>query len=259
MKVELENVTVSFKQKKNVILEDITFTIQPGEVVAMLGFSGAGKSTLVKLISSFIKPQSGTAKINGNNIILGRPYTNLGYLSQASDKMLFPWLTVEKNIYYALKSRKKLTKENRQFCESIIEVLNLSHRRKAYPFTLSGGEQKRLSLGMVLSYRPDLILLDEPFAGLDLELTKNLWDVLYLQFRNYKPTVLFITHSLDEAALLADRTMFITKTRRLLVDNKCSNDFAIPQSIPRYELMNNLSTTAYKEHLLSLFNQSLRE
>ncbi len=259
MTIELENVSVSFDFPKTEVLKNLNFKINEREVVAMLGYSGAGKSTIIKIISSFIKPTTGKAKINGNEIEKGHPYKKLGYLCQSSEKMLFPWLTVEQNVLYSLKLRGELNPMTRKYCNGLIESLNLSHRTKSYPYKLSGGEQKRLSLAVVLSYQPDLLLLDEPFAGLDLELTKNLWDVLYKEFETEKPTVLFVTHSLDEAALLANRTVFITKSQTLLKDSMKAADFNIPLTFPRYELLNHPSVIAYKQHLLSLFNQSLNE
>lgn len=259
MTIELKNISIGFEFPKTEVLKNVNLKVNKEEVVALLGYSGAGKSTLIKIISAFLEPTTGEVSIDERKVKRGKPDRKLGYLCQSAEKMLFPWLTVENNVQYPLYLREKLDEGGRKYCEQLLQSLNLSHRKKSYPQKLSGGELKRASLAMTLSYKPEIILLDEPFSGLDLELTKNLWDILYNEFENRKPTVLFITHSLDEAALLAHKTVFITKSKSLLIDDKTSENFKIPKTVPRYELLNHPDVVRYKQHLLSLFDQSLNE
>ena len=137
MSIEIRN--LSFKYPKTNVLQNINLKIESGEVVALMGGSGSGKSTLIKIISSFLQPTSGDVLINENAVQVNKPYTSIAYVSQSSIKTLFPWLTVEDNIYYPNKLRGKLDTEAKQYCDELLSILKLEEKRKAFPLELSGG------------------------------------------------------------------------------------------------------------------------
>ncbi len=259
MKIEFQNVFLSFENARIDVLKNVNFHVNTGETLAILGYSGAGKSTILKMVASFMAPTSGHIYIDDNQIKKGNPHKKLGYLCQSSEKMLFPWMNVEQNVIYPLKLRGEAIPSNINYCNYLLKILNLSHRVKSYPGDLSGGEQKRLALAIVLSYKPDILLLDEPFAGLDLELSQQLWDIVYSEIEKRKPTVLLVTHSFDEAALLADRVIFISKSLTIKENENSAISFNIPRTLPRYEQLNHPSVVKYKQFLLNLFKSSLNE
>ena len=195
--------------------------IEKGEVVALMGRSGCGKSTLIKVISSYIKPTNGEVVVDAN----------LAYVSQSSHKTLFPWLNVENNVRYPNKLRKTLNDESVEYCDKLLDVFKIGHLRKYYPTKLSQGEQKRLSLAVALSYKPEIILLDEPFTGIDFKLSTELWNLLYNDFKNRQASALFITHSVHEASI-ADRVVLLDKT--LTSVEKTGRDFKTNEDYATY-------------------------
>lgn len=257
MSLEACSLYFEYDYPKTIVLENINFKIETGEVVALMGTSGSGKSTLIDIISSFSKPTSGKFLINGEKVRINHPFKSLAYVSQSSIKTLFPWLSVEDNLYYPNKLRKQLDKSTKNYCDNLLNKLGIEHRRKYFPLKLSGGEQKRLSLAVALSYKPDIILLDEPFSGIDFKLSEELWDFLYLDFKSRKPTVLFVTHSLTEATILADRVIFLDKSKCVSKPDKKAVDFRISDTTPRYKIITDPSTVLYEQYILENFNQSM--
>lgn len=258
MEIELQNLSFRYDYPPTLVLHDINLKIEKGDVVALMGTSGSGKSTLIKIISSFLKPTSGNVLINGIAVQANNPFTSIAYVSQSSIKTLFPWLTVEENIYYPNKLRGKFNLDTKQYCEELLSILKIQDKRKSYPLKLSGGQQKRLSLAVALSYKPEIILFDEPFSGIDFKLAEELWDVLYLDFQKRNPTVLFVTHSLDEATILADKVIFLNGSKTLSQAEKTISDFEKINSTPRYDLMKNPKIIVYRNYLLEQFNSSIK-
>lgn len=259
MSIELRDLCFQYGYPKTDVLRNINLKIEKGEVVALMGTSGSGKSTLINIISSFLKPTSGEVLINDNPVELNHPYKSLAYVSQSSIKTLFPWLSVEESVYYPNKLRNQLNPETKQYCEELLQTLKIDHRRTSFPLKLSGGEQKRLSLAVSLSYKPEIILLDEPFSGIDFKLAEELWDVLYQDFQKRTPTVLFVTHSLDEATILADKVIFLNRSKSLSKPEKTVFDFESSNTMPRYKLITNPSIVNYKSYLLEKFNLVMNE
>lgn len=257
MKIQLQNVSFQYDCPPAKILENINLTIDNGDVVALMGTSGSGKSTLIKIISSFLKPTSGQVLIDGKPIQTNKPFHSLAYVSQSATKTLFPWLTVENNIYYPCRLRNNFNSQARQYCDSLLATLKLEGKRKSHPLKLSGGEQKRLSLAIALSYKPEIILLDEPFSGIDFKLTASLWDVLHKDFLDRKPAVLFVTHSLDEASVLAHKVIFLNNSKTILQAEKTVFDFENSPGLPRFLEMAKPKVIEYRQYLLAQFNASV--
>lgn len=259
MDIEIKNLYFQYNFPKSVVLRNINLKIESGEIIALMGASGSGKSTLIKIISSFLKATSGDVFIDGNPVELNRPCKSIAYVSQSSTKTLFPWLSVEDNLYYPNKLRNQLDDFTKQYCDGLLKTLKMEHRRKSFPLKLSGGEQKRLALAVSLSYRPEIFLLDEPFSGIDFKLAEELWDVLYLDFKKRKPSVLFVTHSLDEATILANRVIFLNCSKGLSKPQKSISDFEVSEMIPRYKLIASPSILRYKNYLLENYNIAMDE
>jgi NitT/TauT family transport system ATP-binding protein len=251
---------LSFSYTETQTLNNVTFSINKGEKVAIMGDSGKGKSTLLKLLSSYLpipKGSEGNVKIISDNTLKDvskNPSDDISYLPQDANKALFPWKNVRDNVFYPLFLRyEKLSKKNLsefqkmlnedtdtteknkitsnlqsvfneqfktlekdiQFCNDCIKNFALSDKLKNYPLKLSGGERKRLSLIMALSFKPKVLLLDEPFSGIDFKLTEQLWKFLCCYFKENKTTVLLVTHSVAEAAVMADRVLFLNKDHKI--------------------------------------------
>jgi NitT/TauT family transport system ATP-binding protein len=267
MEIELKDISYEYTYPKTLVLQNINLKIEKSDVVALMGASGSGKSTLIKIISSFLKPTTGKALIDGQIVQLNKPHHSLAYVSQSSHKTLFPWLSVERNLYYPNKLRGTLDKTSKTYCDDLLSTLKLDKCRKSFPNKLSGGEQKRLSLAVALSYKPEIVLLDEPFSGIDFKLTEELWDILYQDFQTRKPTVLLVTHSLDEASLLAKRTIFLKNISKepdkeyysLYFPEKSITDFDGAATVPRYLQIANAKFVNYKGYLLEQFNLPIDE
>jgi len=257
MSIEIRDLSFRYDHSTEFVLDKINLQIGEGEVIALMGASGSGKSTLIKIISSFLRPTVGHVLINEKRVKPNRPHRQIAYVSQSSVKTLFPWLTVRDNVYYPNKLRSQLTKKRRDYCNQLLEILRISDKGESYPLRISGGEQKKVSLAVALSYKPRIILLDEPFSGIDFNLAEELWDVLHHDFQIRKPTVLLVTHSLDEAAVLADRTIFLNRSRTL------SRPSVAPRSPgrekwPRHAVLASAEMAPYKTELINEFNNAIR-
>jgi len=255
MSIEVRNLNFQYNPK-TIVLKNINLKIETGEVIALMGASGSGKSTLVKILSSFIQPTSGEVLINGNQVKFNQPYKSIAYVSQAASQTLFPWLSVRQNVYYPNKLRNLLNQEAKQYCDELLKIVGIDHRSDSFPLKLSGGEQKRLSLAVALSYKPEIVLLDEPFSGIDFKLSEELWEVLYSDFQKRKPTVLFVTHSLDEAIILSDKVVFLNSTKNL---SDSISPSAKSATTPRYKVMTEQPMMDYKTTLLEKFNTAMNE
>ena len=215
--IEIFNLSFKYPPQEKNMLNDVNFFIDKGEKVALMGESGKGKSTLLRLIASFEKTQEGNIKINSKEIDEKLVDDIVSYLPQDANKALFPWKTAKDNLYYPTKLRNGyLTEENKKFCNDCIDDFNLKGVLQNFPLKLSGGEKKRLSVIMALSVKPDIVLLDEPFAGLDFATAENLWKFLRKYFIEHNTTVLLVTHSIDEAAVMADRVVFLDKEGKIV-------------------------------------------
>jgi ABC-type nitrate/sulfonate/bicarbonate transport system ATPase subunit/ABC-type nitrate/sulfonate/bicarbonate transport system permease component len=182
------------------VLKDISFTLEEGEALAVIGASGSGKSTLLKLIAGLIAPASGSAIKN----LAKRP----AYVSQ--EDSLLEWLTVTENIFLPYKLENiPVTAEIREKALQMLTAVGLEDFADCYPSQLSGGMKKRAELARALTYNPDLILLDEPFSALDI-ITREHLTVLYADLsKKSGSTLILITHSIDEACYLADKIILL--------------------------------------------------
>jgi molybdopterin-binding protein len=204
--LEVENISVSFA---GFSLEDISFRLEKGEYMVLLGVSGAGKTVLLEVLAGLVKPASGKVLLNGRDItrqrIQGR---GIGLVYQ--DLSLFPHMTVAGNIAYPLKNR--IQGRIDEEVAGLAGQTGIPHLLERYPGTLSGGEAQRVALARTLASNPEVLLLDEPLANLDVKLKAELRSLLRRIHRSGK-TIIHVTHDFMEAATLATRVAVIERGR----------------------------------------------
>lgn len=187
-------------KKRLEVLKDISFEIQRGEFLTILGLSGGGKSTLLRIIAGLIKPTRGDLEINVKKMAM--VFQNFA---------IFPWLTAYENIEFGLKMANTGSKDIKKIVKEKIEEVGLMGFEDKYPKDLSGGMRQRVGLARALAVSPDLLLMDEPFSNLDSftaeKLRKDLLDI----WLKHKITIIMVTHLVDEAIELSDRVLVLSK------------------------------------------------
>jgi putative spermidine/putrescine transport system ATP-binding protein len=191
-------------------LQPIRLEVQEGEVLVLLGPSGCGKSTLLRLIAGLENPSGGRIHVGGADIT-DLPPEKRGFGLVFQQYALFPTMTVEENIGFGLKVRKKPKQEIIRKVNEMIELVNLEQWRKRYPSQLSGGQQQRVAVARALAIEPNLLLMDEPLTALDAQLKEHLRIELAQLFRRLKITTIYVTHDQIEAMAIADRIAVMNK------------------------------------------------
>lgn len=178
------------------VLDNISLEIAGGSFVALLGKSGSGKSTLLRLLLGLDKPSGGELAVTDRRAVVFQ------------EPRLIPWMSVLKNVTLGLR-----TSNREAAARQALEEVDLSHRVDAWPLTLSGGEAQRVALARSLVRRPELMLLDEPFAALDALTRLKMQGLVMELWRAHRPSVLFVTHDVEEAIVLADRVLVLDRGR----------------------------------------------
>jgi NitT/TauT family transport system ATP-binding protein len=206
--LEFINVTLTYQTLTDEItaIDGLCFNCHDGEFVSIIGPSGCGKTTILSLIAGLIKPTKGKILIDGEQII--KSGNNLGYMLQKDQ--LFPWRTIEKNIYLPLEIKGKLTENNKQYALSLLEKYGLIDFKNNYPEQLSGGMRQRVALIRTLSANPKLLLLDEPFSALDYQTRLTVCDDVYNIIKAEKKTAVLVTHDISEAISMSDKIIVLT-------------------------------------------------
>ncbi|KQV54066.1 MULTISPECIES: ABC transporter ATP-binding protein [unclassified Duganella] len=206
--IDVKGVNKVFKtdNREVVALRDINLQIPQGQFVCLLGPSGCGKSTLLNAIAGFSLPSSGEITADGQLITGPGPERGMVFQEYA----LFPWMTVEKNIAFGLEVKGMAQAEIKQRVDQLLSMLSLSDFRNRYPKDLSGGMRQRVAIARVLALDSPIMLMDEPFGALDALTRRNLQDELLRIWSELKKTIIFVTHSIEEAIYLADRIVVMT-------------------------------------------------
>lgn len=197
---------VSISIGSQTIVADINLSIKAGEFVCLLGPSGCGKSTLLNAIAGFL-PVQGAIRVNG--ALVREPGTDRGVVFQNSE-VLFPWLTARENVEYGLKIKGMPKKERHELAHQYLSLVGLGQAAHKFPGELSGGMCQRLQLARVLVNEPSVVLMDEPFGALDAQTREVMQRELDRIWRSTRSTIVFVTHDIGEAILLADRIVTMT-------------------------------------------------
>jgi NitT/TauT family transport system ATP-binding protein len=231
-------------------LSDVNIQIKTGEFFTVLGPSGCGKTTLLNIVGGFIEAKAGDVAIFGKPVSGPGPDRGVIFQSYA----LFRWLSVLKNVEFALRGRKLAKAERADVALQYLNLVGLEDFRHHYPYQLSGGMKQRVAIARALAADPKILLMDEPFAALDAQMREVLQEELLEIWQRARKTVLFITHSVDEAIFLSTRICVMSanpgRTKALL-----SND--LPQPHADYRVRTTAAFQENKERILGLIRDEL--
>jgi len=253
--IEIQNISKVFSTRDGevVALKELNFSIREGEFLVIVGASGCGKTTLLDLIAGFTRPTTGSILLRGEEVTGVNPQCGMIFQQYA----LFPWKTVQENVEFGLKMKRVPKKERARIATEFIELVRLQGFENAYPKALSGGMKQRVSIARALANDPEVMLLDEPFAALDAMTRQVLQEQLAKIYEKHRKTIVFITHSIDEALLLSSRIIIMTaRPGRLAQD--IVNDLPYPRNASvqlseRYtELKKEIWNTVQAEGLKSM-------
>lgn len=203
--LDLDGVTIKFGDFTAV--DSVDVSVRAGEFVCLLGPSGCGKSTLISAIAGFEKPADGRIHLEGKEI--RGASLDVGMVFQSSEA-LFDWLTIRQNIEYGPKMRGIAKKQRQAIADEFLSLVGLAHCADKLPNQLSGGMRQRAQIARVLANEPRVVLMDEPFGALDAQTRQVMQQELDRIWRTSGCTVIFVTHDIDEAIMLADRILVMT-------------------------------------------------
>src|SRR5215468_3313169 len=209
--IEIDHVSQVFQtsaRQDHVALSDISLTIEDGSFVSILGPSGCGKSTLLYIVGGFVQPSQGSAKMKGRAIT--GPGPDRGPVFQ--EFALFPWKSVLGNVMYGPRQQGMKYAEAEAGSRELIEMVGLKGFEHFYPKELSGGMKQRVALARTLAYHPEVLLMDEPFGALDAHTRTRLQNDLLNIWERDRKTVLFVTHSVEEAVFLSDKVVMMSRS-----------------------------------------------
>ena len=208
----LKNISFSYKDK--VIFDNYNFVMNKEEIIAMIGPSGCGKSTLLKIINGLETEYSGDVLLNGINVN-NIPVNKRDIVLMFQDNLLFPHMTIFENIEFSLKMKKYPKHEIKKMVEEVARDIHLEDKLNKYPKELSGGQQRRVALARAVISKPKLLLLDEPFTGLDKEIKLEIMNLVKIIREKYDTSIVFVTHDLSEAEYLEAKCIEFKKGESL--------------------------------------------
>lgn len=240
-KLEIRDVTKTFKTEEGELkaLDRFNVGVKPSEFLCIIGPSGCGKSTLLRLIAGLDEPSSGKIILDGKE--LKGPSPDRGMVFQ--EYSLFPWRTVLKNVTFGLELQKMAKQERYRIAKEYIELVGLKGFENSYPYELSGGMKQRVAIARAIAPEPSILLMDEPFGSVDAQTRNALQEELLEIWQRTKKTIVFVTHSVDEAVYLADRVAVMTARPGTLI--KCAGI-----DIPRPRKRTSVEANEFREKLL---------
>lgn len=233
MFIDIQNLSFTYSNSLMKAVNGISFTVEKGEIISILGRSGSGKSTILRLIAGLEMPGEGSFTLNGKKIIDARTFIQpekrgIGMVFQ--DYALFPHMSVEENILFGLSKMSRKDKKKR--ANEVLELVELEGFEKRYPHQLSGGQQQRVALARAIAPEPELILLDEPFSNLDTDLQVKIRGDLRRILKKANTTAIFVTHNVNDAHALADRIVKIKDGKIDKIGRPCDMLGPSPSEIP---------------------------
>ena len=225
----LEVDRLGYRYDAGAAIEEVSFGIGHGEFVSIVGPSGSGKTTLLRCIAGLIRPSAGEIRLNG------QPVTDvpkeLALVFQDYGRSLYPWMTVRDNVDMPLRRLHLSAEDRRERIESSLEEVGLADAMARHPWQLSGGMQQRVAIARAIAYRPQILLMDEPFASVDAQTRADLQDLALEVWQAHRSTVLFVTHDIDESVYLADRVIVLSTAPA-----RVAAEIAIPLPRPRDQI-----------------------
>jgi NitT/TauT family transport system ATP-binding protein len=206
-KLVIRNLTKTYSGGEVVALQDINLEVEPHESLCVLGPSGCGKTTLLRIIDCLISRDRGEITMDGSAVTQPRPDVAMVFQHFG----LFPWKRLDENIAYGLQLRGSSKAEIESTVARYLELMGLEDFAKSYPHQLSGGMQQRAGLARALAINPSLLLMDEPFGALDAQTREMMQEELLRILESEKKAMIFVTHSIDEAILLGDRIVMMSR------------------------------------------------
>ena len=208
----LKNISFSYKDK--LIFDNYNFVINKEEIIAIIGPSGCGKSTLLKIINGLETEYSGDVLLNGINVN-NIPVNKRDIVLMFQDNLLFPHMTIFENIEFSLKMKKYPKHKIKNMVDEVAKDIHLQDKLNKYPRELSGGQQRRVALARAVISKPKLLLLDEPFTGLDKEIKLEIMNLVKIIREKYDTSIVFVTHDLSEAEYLEAKCIEFKKGESL--------------------------------------------
>ncbi len=198
-------------------VRNLTFDLKRGEFVCLVGPSGSGKTTLLKVISGLMAPTSGSVVLDGKTI--DGPPRNMALVFQEYQRSLYPWMRVAENVELPLKVAGVPKAERQERVAEALRAVGLSHVPRSYPWQLSGGMQQRVAIARAVAYRPEVLLMDEPFAAVDAQTRADLEDLVRSVWAALGLTVLFVTHDIDESVYLGERVVILSSSPTIILED----------------------------------------
>ena len=248
--IEVKDLTVTYRRDRRQVIActEVAFTTAKGEFLTIVGASGCGKTTVLNTIAGFIRPARGRVAINDRTVT--RPNANCTVVFQSY--ALFPWMTVEQNLYFGLRMKGISRTAAAPSIERSLAMIGLAGTNNLYPYELSGGMQQRVALARALVIEPQIVLMDEPFAAVDLQTREALQNELASLRAATSQTMLLVTHSVDEAVYLSDRVIVMggRPGRIIAIDS-------IPLEHPRTpEMRSTAEFITIRDHIASQLRSS---
>lgn len=224
IKVSVNHLTKKFGDL--LVLDDVSFEVMDGDLLCVVGPTGCGKTTFLNSLVNIYQVTSGEILLDGKQVDTKKQ--NIAYIFQGDSTM--PWLTVEENVQFGLNLKKISSGEKRERVEKYLDIVGLTKYRKFYPKQLSASMLQRVSIARAFATEPELLLMDEPYGQLDIELRFKLEDELVKLWEMTRTTVIFITHNIEEAVYLGNKIMVLTN-KPTTVKQTIMNDLPRPRDI----------------------------
>jgi len=247
----LDHLSLTYPQRSGAFLAlaDVSLSIRDGEFVTIVGPSGCGKSTLLMLIAALLKPTSGSVRLDGK--LVTAPGSDRALVFQ--DFALLPWRTVLANVALGLELKGVGAQARIEIARRHIAMVGLAAFERAYPHQLSGGMRQRVGIARALAVEPQVLLMDEPFGALDAQIRQVMGAELLRIWERGRKTILFVTHDIDEAIYLADRTIVMSASPGRVIA-----DIPITLGRPRpLDIRNDPAFTSYRQRIWDLLEREV--
>jgi NitT/TauT family transport system ATP-binding protein len=234
-------------------VRDLTFSIERGELVCIVGPSGAGKTTLLRCIAGLLGVTAGEVVLDGARVT--SPPPGMAVVFQEYGRSLFPWMTVRQNVELPLKEKGLKKAERRAKVAEALEAVGLTDSANAHPWQLSGGMQQRVAIARAVAYEPTVLLMDEPFAAVDAQTRADLEDLVRALWRRLGVTVLFVTHDIDEAVYLGQRVLVLSNRPTVILEDVAVD---LPDERDQLETRSSPRFAELRHHVYELIQQAKR-